>query len=1071
MQPRLGLRASIGVLFVGALGAQSVVKDINIAAPSFAPSSSPTNMLTVGGTTYFAANDGFTGSELWKTDGTGPGTMMVKDINPGAASSSPASLTLFNGFVYFAASTAALSIELWRTDGTALGTVLIADCYPGTGSSNPSNLTVNGLTMFFSAFDGTAVVGTGRELWKTDGTTLGTVRITDLFALAGSSILSVAVTSYAPWGTGLLFPATNGTTVNNEELWYSDGTTLGTVMVKDIFAGTSAGAPRFLTPFGTKVYFTATDGTAAPFSGVELWETDGTTLGTLLVKDIYPGFNGSIPSQPIVSAGKMFFSANNATALTGTGRELYVSDGTTLGTVLVTDLNPLLLNGIASQTLNIMVPFGTGVLVGMSNGTLAGQTGEELWFSDGTAVGTVLVADISPLTASSSPRAARVVGTRVFFAATTVAEGYELYVTDGTGPGTVLTRDIFPLASAGLATTFPSAGLGTSLVFAATTGTVLPNTGVELWISDGTLAGTVLVKDIAGPQASSSNPINFAALGKRTVFSASDGVAGIEPWVTDGTVAGTVMLMDAFPGASNSSPANFTTLGDKCFFTATNTTATVGLGTELYITDGTPGGTQLLLDINPGTLSSSPINLVVSHNKLFFLAITALNGRELWRSDGTAAGTVMVADFNPGAPAGAQSFAQSMAPFGNGVIFSGISPTAGGEICVSDGTAAGTVAIDWVPGLGGADPSPFITFGGYAYTNATNGASGFELVRTDGTLAGTSLVKDIVPGALEGNPGPFAVLNNKLYFFATEAGTTGTELWVSDGTTGGTMMLVDINPGAGSSVTNSPFAANLIVARDRLFFPANDGTNGIELWSSDGTAAGTTLARNLNPGAGNGVAALASIVYPAGLGTKVLFAGDDGVGGFEPCLSNGTLAGTNVIADHFPGPVGSAPGQFLVNHAAAAVYFAGLDPVAGREPLTVSAVSVGAALADVFGTGCYGTTGVPRIGITGVPQIGSTFSVTLSNAPALTWCPLFLNGARADLAVGGGCTSYPLQPAFDVWRQTGVTGAASVVVAVPVNVVLVGFEVFNQWVTFDTGGAFFNALAFTAGLHVVIGQP
>lgn len=1070
MLPRTGCSIAIGALLLtSALAAQSVVKDINTLAPAV-PSSSPTNMLTVGSTTYFSANDGFNGIELWKTDGTAAGTMMVKDINPGAASSSPATLTLFNGLVYFAASTAALAIELWVTDGTPGGTTLVADCYPGAGSSNPQGMVVNGATMYFSAFDGTAVTGTGRELWKTDGTTLGTVRITDLFALASSSILSVAASSFAPFGAGLLFPATNGSTVNGEELWYTDGTTLGTVMVKDIFALTGSSAPRFLTPFGGKVYFTATDGTALPASGVEFWETDGTALGTVLVKDIYPGVSGSSPSQPIVSAGKMFFSANNATAVTGTGRELYVSDGTALGTVLVTDLIPLAGSGMAS-TLNIMVPFGTGVLVGMSNGVGAGQTGEELWFSDGTALGTALVADISPLTASSTPRAARVVGSRVFFAATTVAAGYELYVTDGTTLGTTLTADIFPGATAGVSSAVPTAGLGTSVVFAATTGTVLPGTGTELWISDGTALGTVLVKDIAQPQASSSSPINFAALGSKTVFAANDGVAGSEPYVTDGTAAGTMMLLDAYPGASSSSPANFTTLGNRCFFTATNSTATVGTGTELYVTDGTPGGTQLLLDINPGTVSSSPINLVVSHNKLFFLAITALNGRELWRSDGTAAGTVMVVDFNPGTTAGAQSFAQSMAPFGNGVIFSGIHPIAGGEICVSDGTAAGTVPIDFVPGAAGADPSPFITLGGYSYTNATNGSSGFELVRTDGTLAGTSVVKDIVPGIAEGNPGPFAVLNNKLYFFATEATTTGTELWVSDGTAAGTTMVIDINPGTGSSVTNAPFSANLIVAGNRLFFPANDGTNGIELWSSDGTAAGTTLARDLNPGTGNGLASLITVVNAAGLGTKVLFAGDDGVGGFEPCISNGTLAGTNVIVDYFPGGVGSAPGPFLVNHAASAVYFGALDPVAGREPVTMSAAFVGAALGDLIGAGCPGTNGVPQIGLTGVPEIGNTFRVTLTNAPPLTWCPMFMNGARADLSLGSGCTVYPLQPAFDFWRQTGVSGAASVVVSVPVNPVLVGLELWNQWATFDTGGAYFSTLAFTAGLHVVIGQP
>src|SRR5262245_39177604 len=114
MSPRPAIAVTIGALcLTGALSAQSVVKDINTVAPTV-PSSSPANMLTVGTTTYFAANDGFNGSELWKTDGTTAGTVMVKDINPGSASSSPTNLTLFNGLVYFAATTAALASELWQ---------------------------------------------------------------------------------------------------------------------------------------------------------------------------------------------------------------------------------------------------------------------------------------------------------------------------------------------------------------------------------------------------------------------------------------------------------------------------------------------------------------------------------------------------------------------------------------------------------------------------------------------------------------------------------------------------------------------------------------------------------------------------------------------------------------------------------------------------------------------------------------------------------------------------------------------------------------------------------------------
>ena len=96
-----------------------------------------------------------TAQELWKSDGTAAGTVLVKDINPGSASSEPSNLTNVNGTLFFTADDGAHGIELWKSDGTAAGTVLVKDINPGSAGSDPPRLTnVNG-TLFFSANDGT----------------------------------------------------------------------------------------------------------------------------------------------------------------------------------------------------------------------------------------------------------------------------------------------------------------------------------------------------------------------------------------------------------------------------------------------------------------------------------------------------------------------------------------------------------------------------------------------------------------------------------------------------------------------------------------------------------------------------------------------------------------------------------------------------------------------------------------------------------------------------------------------------------------------------------------------------
>ena len=116
---------------------------------------------------------------------------------------------------------------------------------------------------------------------------------------------------------------------------------------------------------------------------------------------------------------------------------------------------------------------------------------------------------------------------------------------------------------------------------------------------------------------------------------------------------------------------------------------------------------------------------------------------------------------------------------------------------------------------------------------------------SDGTAEGTNLVADISPGLFD--EAEFTELNGKLYF-SSDDGENGSELWVTDGTTEGTKLLVDINPGINPfGYPNTSDPTYLTAFNDKLYFAANDGETGRELWVSDGTVEGTELLVNINP--------------------------------------------------------------------------------------------------------------------------------------------------------------------------------------------------------------------------------
>jgi len=799
---------------------------------------------------------------------------LIKDLNSETAegpvlSSYPNTFQYMDGILYFLADDGVHGQELWKSDGTLLGTKLVKNIVYA-GYSVIDTLVQAGNILYFWC-PGQA----GAALWRSDGNNNGTYIVKQDFTEVGHIAAAgenVYFSAYVPGGAW--------------SLWKSNGTEAGTHFIKSFENEYMVNIEKMTDANGV-LYFVADDGE----HGKELWMSNGTTAGTTLVKDITPGSAGSTFSQLLGMDGTLYFVVKNDEQ----GSVLWKSDGTSTGTSIVKDINP-----DSDDAISNLYSFKNQLFFSATDGT----NGTKLWRTDGTSLGTTMITSNHPTADYNFPAEMTLCRDTLFFCAWSYTSDNRIWKLDFTNNKTKLVTDIQPefnypsiykltsfkdsLYYVAFNSIYKNNGIslinGTELIKnwgdPSEIFQIIPTesklffvvyddiVGRELWVSDGKENGTTsLVKDI-NIGVLGSDPTNFTADGTLVYFTADtynqvEHTSNRFPWVTNGTPEGTIRLKNNLFNGSGEYPNSLFAFNNKLIFNA-NLNATHD---AVWFSSGTPEST---VPIKP---SGGSYGHVFYNNFVFFISTEPLPNfgvaTQLWRTDGTTAGTVLVKTLD-------RPVTSSIQILEDQLYFADAE-----KLWKSDGTASGTNSYYTFPSSGDVE---LIKINNKLYFSLLHNLTSSHLGISDGTANGTALIKE------------FSRINhlrevNGICILEVMS-AVGSELWKSDGSESGTVVLKP-----------SPTISNIssgVQFKSIFIYEAGDFEFHGEIWKTDGTTPGTSMIKNIKPDFTGENSTAINSSYPHNFfatDNMVLFLADDGENSFQLWKTTGNETSTRKLTN------------------------------------------------------------------------------------------------------------------------------------------------------------------------------
>ena len=805
------------------------------------------------GSILFLASDGGTGCELWATRGEPESTYLVRDLVLGGWPGAGFLLGVAGDLAYLDATTPEAGRQVWRSDGSAAGTIRLTDLDAGDDWSRDVGpfYTLGPFGLFFLKDRVRGV-----ELWASDGSAAGTLRVATISPAHGLS-------EFDPWYEGGVVAGEHlyFTTDEGRRLWRTEGTPEGTDIVHD-FGGTGGSGPHYLAEVRGLIYLS--------WRG-ELWSSDGTASGTRRVASFPAWVENLAATEDLLfftvegdlwalaetaEPGRLLarFQFAGRPAPLGSrvvffadddahGFEPWASDGTAVGTVPLGDLMPGPYASCEDECEFVVAGELAYFKARISQGEYS------LWATDGTPAGTRSLAGLIPGASPESVRALAAVDERLVVNATTLEENDELFVLDESA---MRARQVTRIGRRVTGTSVARLNdLDGALVFVARQWSDWgPQDGP--WRSDGTEAGTVPIEPTGFPR-DFEDPVLLP--GGLLVARSSCDDCGDLLWATDGVTRWEIgwfwyHCQHHVCGIRS----NLRRIGDEVYFEWWNKKA----GWELWSSDGTVGGTGLAIDLVPGSDSSTPGKLAGFFDATVFIANDGVHGFEPWLTDGALESTRLLADLEPGAESGGFRGVWPLEEIPGSFFFLREGDVPYPQLDhlelwfypLSSPLALRPGAVEPVRVGPDFDEWTFLPMGvvGGRFLFVTSAANpyrrneDFELWASDGTPEGTGLVRDIFPGPGSSQASRAVSLGDRIVFAACEP-RAGCEPWVSDGTAEGTGPLGDLARGWPSS---SPGSFSVI--DDRVLFAACDETHGCEPWVTDGTPAGTHRLDDIAPG-------------------------------------------------------------------------------------------------------------------------------------------------------------------------------------------------------------------------------